>query len=62
MKPIVRKFGTFFVVYCPKCGRHSNAESWQESEHLRDQHECEREAVLRIDFVPPQFVREPIGV
>jgi hypothetical protein len=51
----VSKFGTFFVVYCPRCGRHDYVEAWQEAEHFRDRHECERQPVFRIDLIPAEF-------
>lgn len=58
----VRKFGTFWIVYCADCAWHSDAvDSWQGAEAFRFSHACPLEPVLRIEYVP-HFAVEPVRV
>jgi hypothetical protein len=59
----VSNFGTFWIVYCADCAWRSDpAGSWREAEAFRFSHFCPLEPVLRIEYVPHHFTREPVGV
>jgi hypothetical protein len=59
----VRKFGTFWIVYCAECAwRCDPAASWQEAEALRSAHACPLEPVLRIEYVPHFTRQDPVAV
>ena len=58
----VRKFGTFWIVYCAVCAWRSDpTASWQEAEEFRGSHACPLEPVLRIDYLP-RFAVEPVAL